>query len=172
MGHSSVAEVRKGLEPLLPRLWRYARILTRDGDRASDLVQSTCVRALENANQFRTRTHLDRWGFTIMSNNWKNLLRSNARERTANDERARQAPVSGVARTELSLFTRQVLDAVATLPDTQRSVVLLVCIEQYTYQETADILELPIGTVMSRLYHARRALARLEPTGAREEEGA
>ena len=85
---------------------------------------------------------------------------------------ARQEPVSGVARTELSLFTRQVLDAVATLPDTQRSVVLLVCIEQYTYQETADILELPIGTVMSRLYHARRALARLEPTGAREEEGA
>lgn len=172
MGHSSLAEVRDGLEPLLPRLWRYALILTRDGDRASDLVQSTCVRALENANQFSTRTHLDRWVFTIMSNSWKNLLRSNARERKANDERTRQVPVSGVARTELSLFTLQVLDAVATLPDTQRSVVVLVCIEQYTYKEAADILELPIGTVMSRLYHARRTLARLEPNRARGDESA
>ena len=171
MSPSAAAEVRTGLESLLPRMWRYALILTREGDRAADLVQATCVRALEKAHQFQAESHLDRWVFKIMSNGWKNLLRANARFRKAADDVARLNAVRGMDASELGVYTRQVLDGIAALPEAQRSVVVLVCFEQFTYEETADTLEVPIGTVMSRLYHARRALARLNPAPNIEETG-
>lgn len=71
---SPTAEVKSGLPPLLPRLWRYARVLCRDADFAHDLVQATCLRALERAGQFEPGTRLDHWTFTILNSIWKNEI--------------------------------------------------------------------------------------------------
>jgi RNA polymerase sigma-70 factor, ECF subfamily len=76
MSEASRREVRAGLEPCLARLWRYALILSRATDAADDLVQATCVRAIERADQFFSGTRLDRWLFAILRSIWLNEIRS------------------------------------------------------------------------------------------------
>ncbi len=160
MTRNGAIEVRRELTALLPRLWRFALYLTRDRQKAEDLVQSSCLRALEKASQYQAGTDLDRWVFAIAASVWKNSLRSAARApRTSHD--VEELPFRGVDTSEIQAFAQQVLRHVADLPDGQRAVVALVCVEQWSYKETAAALEIPIGTVMSRLSSARRALAPL-----------
>ena len=157
---SGADEVRRDLTGLLPRLWRFAVYLTRNGELAEDLVQSTCLRALEKAHQYKADTRLDRWALTIMTSVWKNTLRSAAKfdARASGDIEA--VAVGGVNLAETSVFAQQVLEGVSGLPRGQRAVVALVCVERWSYRETADALDIPIGTVMSRLANARKTLAR------------
>ncbi len=169
MSRDGASEVRRGLTALLPRLWRYALVLTRDGPAAEDLVQSTCLRALDKATQYAAQTNLDRWVFTIMSSIWKNSLRSANRLETEPSVDVNALPIAGVDTGELAVFARQVLERVCALPDGQRAVVALACIERWTYRETADALGIPIGTVMSRLATARRSLAILNADDAGED---
>lgn len=160
MVRTNPSEVEAGIEALLPRLWRFAITLTRDPVAAEDLVQDTCLRMLDRASQFRPGTHLDRWAFTIMANFWRSDLRRTVRRGNPADGELDKVE-DETPGADQSFFARQVLDAVDALPEGQRSVVVLVCGEGFSYREAADILGIPIGTVMSRLHTVRSKLAPL-----------
>ena len=163
MSEASRREVRAGLDPCLARLWRYALVLSRANDVADDLVQATCLRALERADQFQPGTRLDRWLFAILRSIWLNEIRSRRIREGGGFVDAEEALSSDGAREiETNIFAAQVLKAVNRLPEAQRETVLLVYAEGYSYAEAATALGVPIGTVMSRLATARSRLAGLK----------
>lgn len=153
----------------LPRLRRYARALTGDRFAADDLVQDTLERAWSRALLFRRGTRLDAWLLTIMHNIYVNQVRSRATQPAtlALDE---CADTLAHAATD-TLALRDLDRALARLPVEQREVLLLVVLEDMSYEETAKILGIPLGTVMSRLSRARErlraVLAREEPAAGR-----
>jgi RNA polymerase sigma-70 factor, ECF subfamily len=163
MTDASRREVRAGLEPCLGRLWRYALVLSRAGDAADDLVQATCVRAIERADQFVPGTRLDRWLFAILRSIWLNEIRSR-RVREGGGFVAAEDVLSfdGAREIETNILAGEVLKAIGRLPEAQRETVLLVYGEGFSYAEAASALDVPIGTVMSRLAAARAALAGLK----------
>lgn len=139
-------------------------MLTRDTEQARDLVQATCVRALEKAAMYHPDTRLDRWLMTMMMNVWCNQLRA-ARLRAGSGTVDAENVLSfdGSSHVETNIFASQVLTAVAALPEAQRETVSLVYLEGWTYAETAHALDVPVGTVMSRLAAARSKLADMHP---------
>jgi RNA polymerase sigma-70 factor (ECF subfamily) len=154
--------VRDGLQGLLPRLWRFCHVLTGDRNAADDLAQATCLRALERAAQFQAGTRLDHWVFRIAQSVWLNQRRADKVRRGFGQvpvETAGLATSGDIA--EAHIFLAQVLSSVMALPEAQRVTVLLVYVEGYSYQEAADLLDIPVGTVMSRLACARSRLSRL-----------
>ena len=154
--------MRAGLEPHLARLWRYAVVLSSSRDVADDLVQATCLRALERADQYVPGTRLDRWLFAILRSIWFNELRSRRVREGAGLVAAEEAlSVDGAKTVETNVLASEVLTEIRRLPEAQREAVLLVYAEGYTYAEAAEALGAPVGTVMSRLYAARTALAKL-----------
>lgn len=151
--------VREGLRSMYPRLWRYCLVLTGNRQRADDLAQSACVRAIERADQFATGTHLDRWVLRIAQRIWLNELRADSVRRgggLATIEEIELADASPDP--ESNLLVREVLMEVMKLPEAQRETVVLVYVEGCSYKEAAEILAIPIGTVMSRLAAARGKL--------------
>ena len=155
-------EVIEGLTPNLARLWRYGLVLSGARDVADDLVQATCVRALERAHQFQSGTRLDRWLFSILRSIWLNELRSRRLRMGGGFVDASEAlMVDGSHEIETNIFVAQVLREVGGLPEAQREAVLLVYVEGLTYREASEIVTVPIGTVMSRLAAARLTLAKL-----------
>lgn len=149
-----------GLPALYPRLWRFCLVLTTDRTAADDLAQSTAERALSRADRFEAGTDLDRWLFTMARRIWLNDRRS-AKVRTGHgvvtsDLTDIPDPAPAV---EVNILAREVLDMVQALPDGQRLAVLLVYVEGFSYREAADLLDIPIGTVMSRLSTARKTIA-------------
>jgi RNA polymerase sigma-70 factor, ECF subfamily len=143
----------------IPRLRRYARALTGDRSAADDLVQDTLERALSRFHLWRQGSDLRAWLFTIMHNIYVNQIRSRSRQQQeALDESASEALH---AREPDWTELRAISDALARLPDEQRSVLLLVGLEQFTYEEAARILDIPVGTVMSRLSRGRERLRAL-----------
>ena len=163
MTASSRQEVKAGLAPHLARLWRYGLILSGVGDVADDLVQATCVRAIERADQFQVGTRLDRWLFSILRSIWLNELRSRrVREGGGFIDASEALVIDGGRDIETNIFVGQVLREVGGLPEAQREAVLLVYVEGLSYREAAEILAAPIGTIMSRLAAARLALAKLQ----------
>lgn len=156
--------VRSGLETHLPRLWRYGLSLSRNPSVAEELVQATCLRALERQAQFRAGTNLRAWLFTILSSIWKNQLRSDkVRLGAGFADPETELVFDGAASMETNNLLRRVLSEVSELPEAQRQAVMLVYVEEFTYREAAHILEVPIGTIMSRLSAARGKLAGLDP---------
>ncbi len=155
------------IETCVPALRRYARALTRNADRADDLVQDCLERAIRKRGLFRPTGPLQGWLFRILVNLWRNSLRTERRrgEHVAYDtllvEPSIPAPQHG--RLALGEMNR----ALDRLPDDQRETLLLVVLEGVSYEEAATILGIPIGTVMSRLSRARAALRTL--TGAGDE---
>jgi len=144
----------------LPNLRRYALSLCRSGDLADDLVQSTVERALRARDGFDPASRIEAWLFRILRNAWIDLVRKNkVRGQEVAIDTAPEVSDDKAHRGEARLMVASVLDAVAKLPEAQREVLLLVCVEGLTYAETAEILEVPKGTVMSRLCRARSALA-------------
>jgi RNA polymerase sigma-70 factor (ECF subfamily) len=143
----------------IPRLRRYARALTGDASAADDLVQDALERALIKQNLWREGTDLRAWLFTVMHNVFVNQVRSAAFSRTVQlDESMADRPQpQSTDRLEI----RDLDVALQALPEEQRAVVLLVGLEQMTYDEAARVLEVPIGTVMSRLSRGRERLRRL-----------
>ena len=154
-------EIRAEMIRLLPRLRGFARSLTGVADQADDLVQATCLRGLDRIGQFTVGTRLDSWLYRIMRNLWIDEFRRrrpvlSLAELPAADE------IPGVDGREVTierLTLAAVGEAVARLPEEQRSVLMLVCVEGMKYREVAEILDIPIGTVMSRLARARQAVA-------------
>ena len=159
-------EVEQGLPPLLKRLWRYGLVLSGDSDTAHELVQATCLRALERCEQFQPGTQLSRWTYTILSSIWKNELRSRRVRMGQGFVDPEIALVAdGVQEMDTNLLARQVLKEVERLPDGQREAVFLVYGEGLSYREAAEILDVPQGTIMSRLATARAKLADLKGQG-------
>jgi RNA polymerase sigma-70 factor (ECF subfamily) len=153
-----MTDFHRELERLLPKLRQYALVLTRDGERAADLVQSSIVRALEKRALWQRGTDLRAWLFTIMHNQFITEVR-----------RAHASPVSTLpdvadwqipcpATQEGRLLMRDLDRALATLPPDYRSVLLMAGLEDIDYSDTARILEVPIGTIKSRLSRARGML--------------
>ena len=143
----------------IPRLRRYARALTGDSSAADDLVQDALERALVKQALWREGTDLRAWLFTVMHNVFVNQVRSAVANRTVPmDDMTSELPQSqGTDRLEI----RDLDAALRALPEEQRAVVLLVGLEQMTYDEAAKVLDVPIGTVMSRLSRGRERLRRL-----------
>lgn len=153
-------EIAGGLKPLFPRLWRYCLTLTGRPDAADDLAQTVCLRALEKSDLYTPGTHLDRWLFKIAQRVWLNELRAANIRRGAGLVLVEQANIADErANMETNMFARDVLRCVMELPETQRLTVLLVYVEGFSYKDAADHLDIPIGTVMSRLAAARAKLS-------------
>ncbi|GIZ50351.1 sigma-70 family RNA polymerase sigma factor [Noviherbaspirillum aridicola] len=142
----------------LPRLRRYARALTGDAAASEDLVQDTVERALARLDLFRPGSRLDAWLLSVMHNLFISQLRRDARlpQEDSADELADELPVRGTQTDALEL--RDLDRALARLPSAQREVLLLISLEEFTYEEAAHILGVPVGTVMSRLARAREKL--------------
>ena len=145
----------KRLVELIPRLRRYARALVGDRASADDLVQDTLERAWAKLHLYRRGTDLRAWLFTVMHNVHVNKVRATRATETLEDEMPElaQRAAQGDA-----LMVRDLDRAIARLPDEQRSVLLLVTLEDMSYDEVARTLGIPIGTVMSRLSRARDKL--------------
>jgi RNA polymerase sigma-70 factor (ECF subfamily) len=162
MATNSREAVGAELPQHLARMWRYALVLSGNRDTAEELVQAACVRALERAHQFTPGTRLDRWVFSILHSIWLNEVRSRKVRLGQGLVDADAALVfDGLKYTETNISARQVLREVQALPEAQRETVFLVYVEGMTYREASELLEVPIGTVMSRLAAARAKLAGL-----------
>lgn len=157
------------LEHEIPRLRRYARALTRDATRADDLVQSCLIRALEKSHLWQPGTDLRAWLFTILHNQHVNDVRRAVRE-GINVPVEDVAPVLTVPSTQgASLQLRDLDRAMARLPEEQRQVLLLVGLEGMRYEEVAIVLDVPVGTVRSRLSRGRDMLRHLMDMKVRPE---
>lgn len=152
------------LEPLIPALRRYAYALLRDHDAADDLVQDTLERALSRWRLRRPDGDLRAWLFTIQRNLFVNAWR----------QRQRQGPHASLddvalpgtaAQQEAGLEVQNVLAALDQLPEEQKSLLLLIGVEDFSYDDAARILGLPMGTVMSRLSRGRQKLRSILETG-------
>ncbi|MDT1062235.1 RNA polymerase sigma factor [Paracoccus sp. CPCC 101403] len=155
------AAFAEALIALLPNLRRYALSLTRRADQADDLVQQTVERAIANAGSHDPAQRLEPWLFRIMRNGFIDQTR---RQRSAGvqldvHDMPEALPIDPTPALEARLMLRNVETAMAELHPEQREILHLVCVEEMTYAETARILDIPIGTVMSRLSRARLALS-------------
>ncbi len=153
-------DFRDELIALLPRLRRFAAGLCGELALADDLVQEACSRAIAHQHKWQPGTRLDSWMFRIIQNLHRDQLRAaNVRNRHA-DETGWQAEsaIDGAremdSRTDLGIVQAGILQ----LPEDQRAVLLMVCVDGLSYRETADSLQIPVGTVMSRLSRARLRL--------------
>lgn len=157
--------IQRQIVELLPRLRRLARVLAREPADADDLVQLTVERALAARNQWRPGTRLDSWMFRIMKNAWIDESRVRRRRGAvlAPAEEGESVGDAGAEVIEASLAAAEVGRAMARLPEDQRLAVALVLVEGLSYKEAAEVLEVPQGTLTSRLVRGRQALlAQLE----------
>jgi len=156
-----VAGPYREIEAEIPRLRRYARALTRDLIAADDLVQECLTRALIKLHLWQQGTDLRAWLFTILHNQYINHVRRTAREGTAIGLSEREPLLARAPQQGSRLELRDLERAIAKLPRTQRSVILLVGLEGMSYGEVATALGVPVGTIRSRLSRGREALRRL-----------
>ena len=142
---------------LVPRLRRFARSLARDAADADDLVQASLERALKARDQWTPGTRLDAWMMRIVRNAWIDEARARARRNQTFVDEAAGADVSSDEHHDIERRAelRDVDRAMATLPDEQREVIALVLVEGFAYREAADLLDIPIGTLTSRLTRGR-----------------
>lgn len=152
--------LRRELIALLPRLHRFALVLTKSPSDADDLVQATCERAILRLDTWIWGTALDRWLFKIAHNLHRNQRRDAANRSRLLLEHAAVPDQSVGAAIDAELWTtlQEVRRMVLLLPEEQREVLLLVAVEGLAYRDVADILQIPIGTVTSRLARARDAI--------------
>ena len=152
----------------LDSLYRTARRLTREPADAEDLVQETFLKAFRAADRFEPGTNLRAWLFTILHNTARNRVRDRVRDTVSVDSEAveraaEQPPPGGAVETPETLMLRATLApdiqaAIDELPASFRQAVWLRDVEEFSYAEIADMLEIPVGTVMSRISRGRRAL--------------
>lgn len=159
-----MADAEALLEPLIPALRRYAYALVRDHDGADDLVQDTLERALSRWALRRNDGDLRAWLFTIQRNLHVSALRQSQR-RGAHVELDEATTPSSAAQQESSIEVQDILATLDQLPEEQKSLLLLVGVEDLSYDDAAKVMGVPIGTVMSRLSRGRQRLRALLETG-------
>lgn len=140
----------------IPRLRRYARALTGDRINADDLVQDTLERAWSKLHLWQRGSDMRAWMFSIMHNTFINQVRKNRIDTMEMDDGALEVPIR--ATQEDGLHMRDLATAIGKLPVEYREVVLLIGLEQMSYEEVAQVLSIPMGTVMSRLSRGREKL--------------
>lgn len=148
----------KQILQLIPNLRRYAHALCikQYGIDADDLVQECLAKAIDKFHLWKTGTNLRAWLFTIMHNQYVNLVKKSANESRKNKTSIPiETPVNADSQAPGMSDIENALEKLAT---DQKSILLLVTLEGLSYQEVADILDVPVGTVMSRLSRARRRL--------------
>ena len=153
----------------IPRLRRYARALTGEATRADDLVQDTLARAWEKRRLWQAGSDLRAWLFTVMHNvfvNQRAVARRDARNVSLDDDGVGEVWQIAVrpgqqARVEFA----ETVEQMGRLPAEQREVLLLAAVEEMKYEEIAAVLDIPVGTVMSRLSRAREKLRRAAEGG-------
>jgi RNA polymerase sigma-70 factor, ECF subfamily len=150
----------------IPRLRRYARALLRNRDGADDLVQDTLLRGLEKLHLYQPGTNFRAWLFTVMHNLYVNSHRRLARRGHTID--VEKVQLSTAASQVSTLELRDLERAIASLPDEQRTTLLLVGLEGMKYEEVALICDVPIGTVRSRISRARDALRHILEGGSND----
>jgi RNA polymerase sigma-70 factor (ECF subfamily) len=156
----SLDQVRPWIVALLPRLRRFARTITRNPDDADDLVQLSIERALQRYQQWRPESKFESWMFGIVRNAWIDEVRARQRRnRVLASEEEGENVGGGLGEGQAEILSVQ--RAMAELPEEQRMAVALVLIEGLSYKEAADALEIPIGTLTSRLARGRDALQAL-----------
>jgi RNA polymerase sigma-70 factor, ECF subfamily len=144
---------------LLPRLRRFARGLAGSATEADDLVQAACERALQRAHQFQEGTRFDSWMFRIVQTIWIDQIRSREVRREHSEIAAEDlGSDEPVRRVEARLALGEVRRAVASLSPEQRAALMLVTVDGLSYREAAEVVRVPVGTIMSRLARARMAL--------------
>jgi RNA polymerase sigma-70 factor (ECF subfamily) len=145
---------------ILPKLRRFARTLTGSLDEGDDLLQAACERALQRAHQFAPGTRFDSWMYRIVQSIWIDRVRHmRHREIGVDPAQLVDFPGGGTARiAEDKIALAQARRAIAKLPEELREVLVLVSVEQMPYRQAAEILGIPVGTVMSRLSRARLTL--------------
>ena len=154
--------IRREMLAHLPRLRRFAHGLTGSSDEGDDLLQATCERAIRKIDTWTPGTRLDSWMFRIARNIYLNELRARKtrREYAADVSHRSHEALDGEQLLMSQLTYTAVRDIVTALPEEQRSVLLLIAAEGLTYSEASEVLEVPIGTVTSRLARARALLKR------------
>ncbi len=154
-------EIRGEIAALVPRLRRFAGALAGSMEDGDDIVQTACIKALSGLDRFTPGTRLDSWMFRIVQNTFLDSVRNSTAQAMIADpdliERQSDAGL-GARRAEDRLMLAELRTAVAALPEDQRAVLALVAIDGLSYKEAAAALEIPIGTVMSRLARAREKL--------------
>lgn len=149
----------------IPRLRRYARVLTGDAHRADDLVQDTLTRAWAKQRLWREGSNLRAWLFTLMHNvhvNQRARRAHEARQVSLDAESSAPVWVASVRATQDDrLEVLEVMQRIGQLPVDQREVLLLAAVEELRYEQIAVVLDIPMGTVMSRLNRAREKLRRM-----------
>lgn len=161
---NAIESIRRDIAGLLPRLRRFARAITRNAEDADDLVQVALERALTHTGQWEPGTRLDSWIFRIMKNAWIDELRKRTRHNqlfAAEDE----AEHVGVSHTEQQIDAMAVRKAMEQLTDDQRLAVGLVLVEGLAYKEAAEVLDIPVGTLTSRLARGRETLQAILSVG-------
>lgn len=159
--HPHQAEMVGMVEPLIPALRRYARMLSKDKSAADDLVQDCLERTFTRWHLLRSHGNLKAWIFSILHNLAMTQFRCVARRGQHMAIEEIEESVFALPPTqEDTLNHNQVLAAIDRLPEEYRSVFLLIAVEELSYAEAASVLDVPIGTIMSRLYRARMRLQR------------
>ena len=163
-------DIGRQIVALLPRLRRFALALARAADAADDLVQATVARALERQEQREAGTRLDRWLFQIMKSVWLNSCKPASVRRTEplsdhDTGKAMAGSLDGATAMDAQLTLDEVRIAFGCLSIEQQRALLLVTVEGYSHKEAAALLDVPIGSVISRIARGRIALA-AEPVPA------
>ncbi len=157
---SNQSDLRREIVAVIPRLRRFARGLTGNQSDADDLVQVALEKALTRLHQFKPGTRLDSWLYRIVQTSFLDERRK-AQRREVDMEQEQLENTPSIASQEYSERNAGIADidrALAQLPDEQRLIVVAVLVEGHSYRDAADMMGLPIGTVMSRLSRARKAL--------------
>ncbi|HEY0837656.1 MAG TPA: sigma-70 family RNA polymerase sigma factor [Azospirillum sp.] len=154
------------LEVHIASLRRYARALLRNRTDAEDLVQEALARAIGRADTFKAGTNMRAWLFTILHNVHVNQVRSRASRPDEVPMEAVESRLTTPARQEERVEVREMMRILDELPDEQRQVLLLVALEGLKYEEVAEMIGVPIGTVMSRLSRGREAVRAKLANGA------
>lgn len=155
--------LRNQMVDLLPRLRRFALTLAKDSDRADDLVQASCERALTRLDQVRRGTRLDSWLYRIIYTQWIDTLRrkkTHAAKLILLSNESKSSNPGSDAATPLDK-TLDLQNALEKLPEEHRAALILVSVEGYSYAEAASVLDVPAGTVASRVARARNKLGRI-----------
>jgi len=156
-------DLSEQLKELIPRLRRFACGLGGSMDRGDELVQAACERLLNHRSRLRSDTRLDSWLYQVIRNLYVDSVRAQSvRDRGAQQMRltADLIPTAGSTLDDHVLL-HEVQGAMQRLPEEQRSALMLVCVEGFSYKEAAEVLQVPIGTVTSRLVRGRKALIAL-----------
>lgn len=153
-------DIREPLVELLPRLRRFAVGLTGNANDADDLLQQACEKALRKQHQWTTGTRLDSWMFRIIQTTRIDQIRSQRTDVDSLDdtELSEIEDEQNESASENHYLLHQVSNVWGRLPQDQRAVMLLIAVEGYSYDEVSKMLNIPTGTVMSRLYRARMSV--------------